>query len=172
MAIVDDDDYQYVKLVKWRVVFNPKALKVEGVVSGDRDTLLPLANFILGVRGVQVDHVDRDPLNNTRVNLRVATAQQQSFNRWRQGVTGFKGVHPIPYKNTVRYQARLSYHGKTYSLGCFATALEAAKEYNKEATRMFGEFACLNKIPDENPTCGDVHATAEGNDTIVKIERN
>ncbi len=163
VAIVDDEDYQWVMLSRWYVVIRNG--KVEGVVTWDQNRAFPLANFVMRQHSVRLDHVDRDPLNNTKINLRVATNSQNSCNRTRKdSFNGWKGVHPVYSRKSTRYQARVSLNGVTYNLGCFATPREAAEAYNKGALRLHGEFACLNKFTDNE---SDVHASAEGNKTTV-----
>lgn len=147
IAIVDDCDYERAMLFTWRVgaVVNGKP---ERVVTGDVPNLVSLGAFILGVRVGSVDHIDRDTLNNTRANLRIATQQQNSFNRWRVGRTGFKGVHSVctRHSKTIRYQARITRDGLTINLGSFATPNEAAKAYDEAARKLHGEFACTNYV--------------------------
>lgn len=95
----------------------------------------------------QVDHANRDKLDNTRNNLRFATASQNASNtvKKRKPKSGFRGVckdkRPlkkqfISYINTGK--------GKRKNLGRFETAEEAAKIYDIEAKKRYGEFAILN----------------------------
>lgn len=83
-----------------------------------------LQNEILPKReGHTVDHIDRDPTNNRRSNLRYATPKQQLQNR------GFKGVSQI-YNG--KWQARIVIDGKRKQLGCFSTREEAEEAYRVE----------------------------------------
>lgn len=86
-----------------------------------------------------VDHIDRDPMNNRRDNLRVATVQQNSRNRnmHSDNSTGFKGVS----KHKNRYRALIYVGGKRINLGRFHTPEEAHEAYKAAAIKYFGEFA-------------------------------
>lgn len=96
-------------------------------------------------RNQWVDHIDGNPLNNHRFNLRLCTKHQNWYNRKlnRDNLSGYKGVYQN--KKTGRYQAAITFRQIKKSLGTFASAEEAAKAYNNAARRYFGEFANLNK---------------------------
>jgi hypothetical protein len=108
-----------------------------------------LHRFILDAPpGQLVDHKDRDGLNNTRGNLRFATGTQNLANMRPQANSevALKGVHVA--RLTGRYTAQITCQGVRKHLGCFATAEEAARAYDKAARELFGEFARTN-YPEE-----------------------
>jgi hypothetical protein len=57
----------------------------------------------------------------------------------------YKGVHRTA---SNKFQAMIWYDNKNHGLGSFNTEKEAAKRYNKEALKIFGNFAALNIIKD------------------------
>ncbi len=87
----------------------------------------------------QVDHRDRNGLNNTRENLRIASSQQNAFNRGKRNGE-FKGVS----KCRRKWRARITIDGKEEYLGVFSTPEEAARVYDRRARELFGEFAVVN----------------------------
>lgn len=97
-----------------------------------------------------VDHIDRDPLNNLRSNLRIADNSQNSANSQRRykNPTGFRGVFDkcrhIKTNLEKRYVSYISAYGKRKYLGYYKTAEEAAKAYDAEAIKIWGEYAILN----------------------------
>jgi hypothetical protein len=94
--------------------------------------------------GVDVDHIDDDPLNNRRSNLRIASRFQNLGNTRRRAdnTSGFKGVS---WSNRFRYWvASIGYAGAKRHLGCYPTAEQAAHAYDEAAREMFGEFARVN----------------------------
>jgi len=72
--------------------------------------------------GYQVDHIDNNPLNNARANLRIVTSQQNSLNRRMPNSTGLAGVEQVG----KRFRARVLAGGKVCCIGRFDNAREAA----------------------------------------------
>lgn len=91
----------------------------------------------------RVDHVDGDGLNNQDENLRIATQDQNNYNRRGFSLSGFKGVT----RRRGRFQARITHLEVEYALGTYATAEEAARAYDAKAREFYGVFAYLN-FPD------------------------
>lgn len=97
-----------------------------------------ITHLILTVpKGMEVDHINGNCLDNRRKNLRIATKSENLRNRngWRTKKLP-KGV----YKEPSGYRARIYKHYKCYELGSFKTIKEAVKAYNKAAKEIHGEF--------------------------------
>ncbi len=72
--------------------------------------------------GYQVDHIDGNPLNNTRCNLRIVTAHQILWNCSMPNNTGFVGFT----KEGNKFRAQIKVNGQMRRIGAYATAEEAA----------------------------------------------
>ncbi len=101
-------------------------------------------------KGLVVDHIDRDGMNNTKRNLRLCSIKQNMRN------TGPTANKSSPYKGvslhkaTGRWRASIFWRerGRSLHLGYFKDEIAAAKAYDKEAKKRFGEYAYLN-FPEE-----------------------
>lgn len=145
VTLVDDHRFEYLNQWKWHA-FHDKN-RWYALRRGPR----PKAKMILMHRvitnapdGFEVDHKDRDGLNNTDDNLRLATESQNQANRTalKNNRCGFKGV--VYYARRNVYRARIKMLGKTHHLGYFKTPEEAARAYDAKARELFGEFAGTN----------------------------
>ena len=96
------------------------------------------------ILGAGLDHKNSDRLDNRRENLRIATAQQQRFNSTKSTgkSTAYKGVS---LKDKGRYiEAYINCDRKKRHLGYYPTLEDAARAYDREASRLFGDYAKLN----------------------------
>jgi len=97
-------------------------------------------NDVTLTRQMQIDHKDRNPLNNKIENLRLATQNQNQINSGipRNNTSGYKGVLKTP---NGKFQARLGYNGVKLYLGLFNTAEEANECVINKTKELYGEFA-------------------------------
>lgn len=88
---------------------------------------------------LEVDHIDRDALNDTWSNLRLATSTQNKVNQKRRcdNKTGFRGVH----RHGAHFYARANIAGEYKYLGMFDTAEEASAYYKQATLAIHGEYA-------------------------------
>jgi HNH endonuclease len=103
--------------------------------------------YMLGVWPSQeIDHIDRNPSNDSWKNLRAASYTENKWNRKRSMKTksGFKGVFSDSRNRTNPWYARITVNRKLLFLGGFKDPAEAARVYDKAAQQYFGEFASLN----------------------------
>lgn len=87
-----------------------------------------------------VDHINGDPLDNRRSNLRLATASQNLHNIGRSSAntSGYKGVSWD--RRRKKWRARIKKDGKEKHLGLFDTPEEAFEAYCKAGPEYHGEF--------------------------------
>ncbi len=153
-ALVDDGDYEWLSNHKWHVQQGKYTTYAVTKINGYVERMHRLILGIIGKHEFEGDHIDFDGLNNTRGNLRIATSQQNNFNRRKRAnysgepcSSRFKGVSFNKEKNKWTARARLN--GNLTHLGYFKAEEDAAIAYNEFAIKHHGEFALLN-----NPTYG------------------
>lgn len=139
-AIIDVDDIGKIKKYKW-------CLRGNYVVTNYLEGFLCLHHIIGGdPKNKFSDHKDRNPLNNRKNNLRLASQSQNLMNRPMQSnnKSGFKGVH---WSNrSKRWISKIKANCKEIYIGSFIEKIDAAIAYNKAALKYHGEFAYINKI--------------------------
>jgi hypothetical protein len=140
-AMVSPEDYRKVKGYRWR-----NSGKDYPVASIHGHNVF-LHRFICGDRndGNEVDHINRNTLDNRRGNLRPCTRQQNSWNTAprRERRSRYKGVGY--HKEYQMWTADLVKDGRSVGKQYHETEKEAALGYNELAKEHFGEFAFLNE---------------------------
>jgi hypothetical protein len=154
-AIVDEDDFEKLAGYKWFAAKNGRNFYAERTVKrkdGRRGQVnIQMHRKILNApKGVLVDHINHNGLDNRRVNLRVVTAGQNSWNvRKRRGCSSeYKGVHL--QKRDGKWLSNIIYRGERFYLGCFDDEQSAARAYDDKAKQLFKDYAVLN-FPDVEP---------------------
>jgi len=144
-TLVSDQDYEELAKYAWRISFGSRSGKPyvkRDVISEDgKKTTIFMHRSITGCpRGLEVDHRDRDGLNNQRGNLVICSGWQNRTNRIGYSITGFKGVS----RHGSKFRARICFDDREIYLGAFVHAADAARAYDAAAFERFGEFAYLN----------------------------
>lgn len=146
-CLVDDDDFEKMSKYKWHFQTAGKDYfygYAYSVIDGKR---IGMHRLIIGAQAKnQVDHINCNPLDNQKNNLRICTNQQNGFNRRKIKPFSslYKGVFRV-HRNG-RYAAQIRLNGEPIRIGTFYKQKDAALAYNRKAIELFGEFANLNVI--------------------------
>jgi hypothetical protein len=160
VALVDDRYYQLVNKYNWFPKKDNQTIYARANItnSSGRRSGLTMHRLIMDAKpGQQVDHINGDGLDNRRANLRFSTQKQNCQNRRPRKNTSskYKGVSrlvrskgggsrgPKP-KGRDGWVATICISGNQKHIGVYDTEIDAAKAYDKEAKKLFGEFAWLN----------------------------
>lgn len=91
----------------------------------------------------ELDHINRNRLDNRIENLRICTRTQNLGNSGPKNGK-YKGITFC--KQTGKWKAQIGVNYKNINLGRYSTVYEAVQAYNKAAIDAFGEFAYLNEV--------------------------
>jgi hypothetical protein len=158
-TVVDEIDFDWLNKYRWLMAENSRtgdcyAVRYES--QGGKRIHIFMAREILNLpHGVgcgsdEAEHRDHNTLNNRRRNLRRATSSQNNANKKGYSLSQrFKGVRP----ERGKYLARIKINRSLFYLISVPKEVEAALMYNYAAYLLYGEFAELNIIPeDEMPS--------------------
>jgi hypothetical protein len=171
---VDDDSYSLIARHTWYIMYSgphkkPYAFaelysKGEG---GKRIKRMFYMHQMVTGSWTQIDHINGDSLDNRFENLRVASYQENGWNRSHNAnsLSGYKGVakyttakgetlYRVTIKTTVKGAKPEQFIRKTG----FKTDIDAAKWYNEEVIKLRGKWAWLNPIP------GETHNATKGSE--------
>lgn len=140
-TLIDTEDLLRVLEHKWRTHPYEHGIYVNTTFQNKN---LFLHRFLLGIPpvGKVCDHINRNPLDNRKQNLRFVTFQKNASNFGRRKKEGrssiFKGVHWN--KPTKKWIAQLQYKNKNMYFGSFLKEEDAASAYNKASLQFHGDF--------------------------------
>jgi hypothetical protein len=150
VALVDDADYDWLNQWKWHAMRRACCgdyCAVRNTYSEGKK-LIYMHRLILGItdRNILSDHINRNPLDNQRHNLRAVNNAQNMMNRGASNGSSskYKGVRY--HKLSKKWQAQIGVNRTTKSLGYYISEVDAAAAYNKAAKELHGDFAVINEI--------------------------
>jgi len=135
-AYFDPEDIQKIEEYTWGLVFSRTrrkgaelevraTMKVDGMIK-----TLPLQRHLMPVQAPMViDHIDQNPLNYRKSNLRAVTPQQNQFNRG--NTRGYSWCQQMR-----SYRARIILNKKFHCLGYYQTERDAKAAYLKAKAKL------------------------------------
>jgi len=142
-TLVDDDDYdKFNPNFSWWL-FPGRGTDYAITIKSGKSLFLHRA-IMNAPKGLQVDHINGNGLDNRKENLRLCTATQNKRNvkNNKRNKSGYRGVSLDA--RSGKYKAQISTGEKILSLGSFDDPVDAAKAYDNAALKYHGEFASLN----------------------------
>lgn len=144
---VDSADYALIQDYRWRTLSTKGKFYVIGRKIGShwRSPNTLLHRFLTGATGaVDVDHIDGNGLNNSRVNMRICSRSLNMCNRTFQ-LNSKSKIKGVSWSTRNKgWQAHICLYGKREYLGTYKDKRQAQECYNKRAAILHGEFS---KVP-------------------------
>lgn len=155
VALVDDEDYEYLNQWSWNAHKAPhtyyvhRHLRNNEKING-KDKIICMHRVIMNTPlGFVCDHIDHDGLNNQKSNLRNCLHKDNVRNKKPTGESS-KYLGVVVWKSCIKNKlynhitAQICVDRKHMYLGSFKTEEDAARAYDVAAKLFFGEFANLN----------------------------
>lgn len=137
---IDGEDFEKVMRYQWHISTGYAYTQIDG-------KKISLHRFLLKVpEDMHVDHIDGNPLNNKKTNLRFANRSQNMMNtkKYKNNKSGHKGVY---WNNQMKkWQAKINVNKKSIYLGSFESIERAVKAYNNAALVYHREYGRINDL--------------------------
>ena len=148
---VDDEDYYWLSQWNWNAVsiknkIYVKRSKKKGVLKSGVKYEVFLHRVIMRCNdsNLVVDHIDGNPLNNQKSNLRICTKAENNRNTSSHKNSSSKYLGVTYDKARNKWNAQLMVNGKRVLTKRYITEIEAAKAYDVAAALYVGVYANLN----------------------------
>lgn len=147
-ALVDERDFAELSKYKWsaekrgKIFYASRYLKK---INGEKTRIRMHTEIKKSPHGKEIDHIDRNGLNNQRSNLRICTRAENERNKLERSdnKSGFKGV--CWSKQYKKWRSRIQCNGKEFHLGYFKDKIKACETYIKYCKIYHGKFARFKK---------------------------
>jgi hypothetical protein len=133
-AIIDIEDINKIKKYKWCFSKNNR------VSTKINNHTLYLHQLIMNTKGI--DHINGNPLDNRKSNLRKCTHQQNRMNNkiFKNNTSGYKGIYFVYNK----YSVQICVNYKQIYLGLFKKLEDAIEARQKAEIKYFGDYRRKN----------------------------
>lgn len=144
VSVVDDDEFDRINQHKWHAQRYKQTYYAATKIDGN---IVRMHRFILNVANpsIQVDHRNRNGLDNQKQNLRLCSQSDNNKNKTKKKNATSKYLGVCRGQNG-RWQAGITINYKRKYLGNFSNEKDAALAYNEAAKKYHGKFANLNKL--------------------------
>jgi hypothetical protein len=140
--MIDTEDYE--KLAKYNWMCHGRyARRVE------KGQTIHMHRLLMNCpNGFEVDHINRNRLDNRKSNLRIVTRQQNMCNKasYAESSSKYKGVSW--HSKDRLWHAQIRVNHKINFIGAYEKEEVAAAAYNYNAQIYFGTYAVLNDVED------------------------
>lgn len=148
IAIIDDDDYEKLNKFKWCSQKDHQYTRWYAIrkklINGKWKLILMHREILKAKRGIYIDHINHNGLDNRKINLRLCTGSQNQKNRGLQK-NNTSGLIGVSFNKEIRkWSAYIIKDKHQIFLGIFDDKEEAGHVVDKKAIELFGDFAILN----------------------------
>ena len=138
--MVDEDDFDCLSETKWCISHYGYAVGMHNKIYTYMHRLI-----LNAPTNLEVDHINRDRIDNRKANLRLCNKSQQQANSVSSKKTKTSKYKGVRWKKDIKkWGASIKHNYKPIGLGVYVSEEDAARAYDKAAKKIFGEFARTN----------------------------
>jgi len=142
-VLIDANMWPFVKLYKWGITKSKMTSYARThIFINSEYKHVSMHRLLSGMTKMQIDHKNRDGLDNRSENLRYVNSSQNACNKYVFNKHGYRGVfYP---KGALSYGCQIKVKGKKYIKKGFKTAKDAAIAYDEMSRTLHGEHGIRN----------------------------
>ena len=142
---IDNDDLEKCSKLTWHYAKNKDSKYIQTRIKGK---MVKLHRYLMNINNsnLVVDHINRNPLDNRKSNLRICSYQENSFNKSirADNTSGAPGVSF--HKINKKWRTKIKYNNVTIHLGYFEDINEAIINRRVAEEILFGEYSPNEKL--------------------------
>ena len=142
---IDKNDLEKCSKLTWHYAKNKDSKYIQTRIKGK---MIKLHRYIMNINNsnLVVDHINRNPLDNRKSNLRICSYKENSFNKSirEDNTSGIAGVSF--HKINKKWKAKIKYNNLTIHLGYFEDINEALINRRVAEEILFGEYSPNEKL--------------------------
>lgn len=141
----DKEDYEKIKNFRWNIKDRTQPTKYLFATKRLEKKTIAMHRLILDAKeGEIVDHINHNTLDNRKINLRIVTAQQNSFNcQDTKGRCLPKGIYQT---RNGKYIVRICINGKRINLGTYESVEEASSVREDADIKYYKDYRYIRGI--------------------------
>lgn len=142
---IDKEDMEKCSKLTWHYAKNKDSKYIQTRIKGK---MIKLHRYIMNMNNsnLVVDHINRNPLDNRKSNLRICSYKENSFNKSIR-VDNTSGIPGISFhKTNKKWRAKIKYNNLTIHLGYFEDISEALINRRVAEEILFGEYSPNEKL--------------------------
>ena len=142
---IDNDDLEKCSKLTWHYAKNKDSKYIQTRIKGK---MIKLHRYIMNINNsnLVVDHINRNPLDNRKSNLRICSYKENSFNKSIR-VDNTSGIPGVSFhKTNKKWRAKIKYNNLTIHLGYFEDINEALINRRVAEEILFGEYSPNEKM--------------------------
>ena len=138
-------DIEKCSKLTWHYAKNKDSKYIQTRIKGK---MIKLHRYIMNINNsnLVVDHINRNPLDNRKSNLRICSYKENSFNKSIR-VDNTSGIPGVSFhKINKKWRAKIKYNNLTIHLGYFEDINEALINRRVAEEILFGEYSPNEKL--------------------------